>query len=38
MNKDKFAVAIVEQRKMITRQKHDIAKLVEESNHFYIRA
>lgn len=38
MSKDKLAVQIVEQKKKITRQKHEIARLVCESNAFYVRA
>lgn len=38
MQKDKIAVQIVEQKNMILRQKHEITRLVCESNAFYVRA
>ena len=38
MIKDKLAVQIVEQKKKLERQKHEIARLVCESNAFYVRA
>ena len=38
MQKDKFAVSIVQQTKKLQRQKAEIARLVCESNAFYVRA
>lgn len=38
MQKDKLAVQIVYQNKKLQRQKAEIARLVCESNAFYVRA